>query len=163
MILIEIRYKTHDQELKAIVEVFKTWCHYLKGCKYEFLVLTDHNNLRQVIDMKSLRSCQICWAQKLSQYHFQIDYCQRNTYAVADTLFCFLQKSQTKEETLRDKNSQIFHYLQTSLIKTNIAGLNLLGLAWVVAISPLYQVFIYRTYVLSWLGKFWTQLQGNLV
>ncbi len=45
MIPVETRYETHDQELLAIVEAFKTWRHDLEGCKYEVLVLTDHNNL----------------------------------------------------------------------------------------------------------------------
>ena len=49
-------YKTHDSELLAIVEAFKTWRHYLEGCKYKFLVLTDHNNLWQFIDTKNLSS-----------------------------------------------------------------------------------------------------------
>ena len=39
------RYKTHNQELLEIVNAFKTWHHYLEGCKYEVLVLTDYNNL----------------------------------------------------------------------------------------------------------------------
>ncbi len=59
-------YKTHDQELLAIGEAFKTWCHYLEGYKYEVLVLTDHNNLRQFMDTKSLSSRQVRWAQKLA-------------------------------------------------------------------------------------------------
>ncbi len=46
MIPVETWYKTHDQGLLTIVEAFKTWCHYLEGCKYEVLVLIDHNNLR---------------------------------------------------------------------------------------------------------------------
>ncbi len=46
MIPTESWYKTHDQELLAIVEAFKTWRHYLKSCKYKVLVLTDPNNLR---------------------------------------------------------------------------------------------------------------------
>ncbi len=33
IIPIKMRYKTHNQELLAIVEAFKTWRHYLKGCK----------------------------------------------------------------------------------------------------------------------------------
>ncbi len=45
MIPAETRYETHNGELLAIVEAFKTWRHYLEGCKHEVLVLTDHNNL----------------------------------------------------------------------------------------------------------------------
>ncbi len=59
-------YKIHNQELLAIVKVFKTWRHYLKGCKYEVLVLTNHNNLYWFIDTKNLSSCQIRLAQELS-------------------------------------------------------------------------------------------------
>ena len=39
MISAETWYKTHNQELLAIVEAFKTWRHYLEGCKYKILVL----------------------------------------------------------------------------------------------------------------------------
>ena len=45
MISAEMRYKIHDGELLAIVEVFKTWQYYLEDCKHKVLVLTDHNNL----------------------------------------------------------------------------------------------------------------------
>ena len=74
MIPAETRYETHDGELLAIVEAFKTWRHYLEGCKHEVLVLTDHNNLRRFMDTKSLSSRQVRWAQELSRYHFRIDY-----------------------------------------------------------------------------------------
>ena len=50
------RYETHNGELLAIVEAFKIWRHYLKDCKYEVFVLTDHNNLRKFINTKSLSS-----------------------------------------------------------------------------------------------------------
>ncbi len=59
MILAETWYKTHNQELLAIVEAFKTWHHYLEDCKYEVFVFTDHNNLRQFMDTKSLSACQV--------------------------------------------------------------------------------------------------------
>ena len=93
MIPAETRYETHDGELLAIVEAFKTWRHYLEGCKHEVLVLTDHNNLRCFMDTKSLSSQQVCWAQELSQYYFQIDYCQGKANAAADTLLRFPQRS----------------------------------------------------------------------
>ena len=59
MILAETQYKTQDGELLAIVEAFKTWRHYLEDCKYEVLVLTNYNNLRQFMDIKSLSSHQV--------------------------------------------------------------------------------------------------------
>ena len=59
MIPVETRYKTHDAELLAIVEAFKTWRHYLEGCKYKVLVQTNYNNLRRFMDTKSLSSYQV--------------------------------------------------------------------------------------------------------
>ncbi len=41
MISAETLYKTYNSELLAIVETFKKWKHYLKGCKYEVLILTN--------------------------------------------------------------------------------------------------------------------------
>ncbi len=60
MIPAEIWYETDNQELLAIVEVFKTWRHYLEDCKYKVLVLTDYNNFRWFMDTKNLSSCQVC-------------------------------------------------------------------------------------------------------
>ncbi len=74
MIPAETRYETYDGELLAIVEAFKTWRHYLEGCKYEVLMLIDHNNLQRFMDTKSLSSRQVRWAQELSRYYFRIDY-----------------------------------------------------------------------------------------
>ncbi len=141
-------YKTYDQKLLAIVEAFNTWHHYLEGCKYEFLILTDNNNLHQFMDTKSLSSCQVRWAQKLSWYHFQIYYCQGKANIAADTLSCFPQRSQAKEETLRDENFQILYRLQTSLTRANIVGLSLLGLASAADLALLHNVLICGTHVL---------------
>lgn len=88
-----------------------TWCHYLKGCKYEDFILINHNNLHCFIDTKSLNSRQVYWAQELAQYHFKIGYHQDKTNAAINILSHFSQKSQAKEEIFRVKNSQIFHYL----------------------------------------------------
>ena len=74
MILAETRYKTHNSELLAIVEAFKTWKHYLEESQHEVLVLTNHNNLRRFIETKSLSSRQVRWAQEFSRYHFRINY-----------------------------------------------------------------------------------------
>ena len=86
MIPAETRYETHDGELLAIVEAFKTWRHYLEGSQHEVLVLIDHNNLRWFMNTKSLSSKQICWAQELSRYYFRIDYRQGKANRAADAL-----------------------------------------------------------------------------
>ncbi len=115
MIPAEIRYETHDGKLLAIVEAFKTWRHYLEGCKHEILVLTDHNNLQRFMDTKSLSSRQVRWAQELSRYHFRIDYQQDKANRIADALSQYLQRSAEEEETLRTENMKILHQLQSSL------------------------------------------------
>lgn len=59
----------------AIIKVFKTCCHYLEVCIYKVPILTNHNNLQYFIDINNLNFRQVQQAQKLSYYHFQIDYC----------------------------------------------------------------------------------------
>ena len=59
MILVEIQYETHNGELLAIIEAFKTWHHCLKGCKHEVFILTDYNNLCQFMDIKNLSFKQV--------------------------------------------------------------------------------------------------------
>ena len=87
MIPVETRYKTHEGELLAIIEAFKTWRYYLEGYKYEVLVLTNYNNLCRFIDTNSLSSQQVRWAQKLFCYYFLIDYCQGKTNGATDAQF----------------------------------------------------------------------------
>ncbi len=123
MIPAETQYKTHDGELLAIVGAFKTWRHYLEGCKHEVLVLTDHNNLQRFMDTKSLSSRQVRWAQKLSRYHFRIDYRQGKANGAADALFRYSQRSAEEEETLRAENTKILHRLQSSLPR--VSGLSM--------------------------------------
>ena len=59
MIPAETRYETHNGELLAIFDVFKTWRYYLKSSWHEVLMLTDHNNLRRFMDRKGLSSEQV--------------------------------------------------------------------------------------------------------
>ena len=87
MILAQTRYKTYNGKLLVIINIFKTWQDYLKGCKYKVLILTDHNNLGQFMDTKWLSSRQLRWSQELSCYHFQIDYCQGKANGASDALF----------------------------------------------------------------------------
>lgn len=123
MISVEIWYKTYNQEFLAIVEIFKTWCHYLDGCKYKVLVLIDYNNLCQFINTKNLSSCQVKWGWELSCYYFRINYCQDKGHEVADALSSFLQRFTDKEMALQiSENMQIFYCLQFSLTKASLLG-----------------------------------------
>ena len=145
MIPAETRYETYNGELLAIVEVFKTWRHYLKGCKHKVLVLTDYNNLWKFMDIKSLSPRQVYWAQKLSRYHFRIDYCQGKANAAADALLRFLQRSPVEEEIFRAENTQIFHRLQSLLTNASVSGISsTLSLS----LTSLHQFLICKTLVL---------------
>ena len=106
------------------------------------------------MDTKSLSSRQVRWAQELSRYHFQIDYCQGKANAAADALSRFPQRSQDEENELRAENGRILHRLQNSLTSANLASLS--------APSHLHQVLICGTYVLPQLRHFWDGLQREL-
>ena len=110
------------------------------------------------MDTKSLSSRQVRWAQELSQYHFQIDYCQSKANAAVNTLSRFVQRIHDKEDELRAKNGQIFHHLQNLLTNASLAGLSFSSFL------PLYlhQVLICGTYFLLQLCHFWDSLQEEL-
>ena len=149
MIPVETRYKTHDGELLAIVEAFKTWKHYLEGFQHEVFVLTDHNNLRRFINTKSLSSKQIPTAQELFHYHFQIDYYQGKANGAADTLSWYLQQSAEEEETLREENVKILHRLQSLLTNAILSSVRTS-----VELSLFHRVLICKTYIRSQLWQF---------
>ena len=154
MIPAETWYKTHDGKLLAIVEAFKTWQHYLEGCKHEVLVLTDHNNLRCFKDTKNLSSRQVRWAQKLSCYHFRINYWQDKANGAADALSQYPQQNAKEKAIFWAENTKIMHQLQSSLAK--VFGL------FLDVFSPLYQILVYGTAVLPQLQQFWDFFQSKI-
>ena len=106
-----MRYETYDGELLAIVEAFKTWRLYLESCIHEVLVLTNYNNLRSFMATKSLSSRQFHLAQKLSCYHFWIDYYQGKANKGTNALCRFSQRNQAEEDELQTENTWILHKL----------------------------------------------------
>ena len=52
-----------------------------------------------------MSSCQACWAQKLSCYHFQIDYCQGKAKRAADALCRFPQQDDKEKAIFQAKNT----------------------------------------------------------
>ncbi len=161
MIPAETRYETHDSELLAIVKAFKTWKHYLEGCKHEVLVLTDHNNLQRFMDTKSLSSRQVRWAQELSRYHFRIDYRQGKANGAVDALSQYPQRSAEEEETLQAENTKILHQLQSLLARVSglsVSRMSVPGMKQQQVLSLLHQVFICGTIVLPQLCQFWNTI-----
>ena len=157
MIPAETWYETHNSELLAIIEAFKTWKYYLESCKHKVLVLTDYNNLRRFMDTKSLSSRQVRWAQELSRYHFRIDYRQGKANGAADALSRFPQRNQAEEDELRTENTQILHKLHSSLTNASLSGLSTSA-----ELLPLYRVLICNTHVLPQLRQFWDTFQAEL-
>ena len=154
MIPAKTQYKTHNGKLLVIGKVFKTWRNYLKSCKHEVFILTDHNKLRRFMDTKSLSSRQVCWAQKLFRYHFYINYWQGKANIAADALLQYLQQN-TKEKTIfQAKKTKILHRLQSSLA-------NVFGFFLNVTFS-LHQIFICGTFVLPQLRRFWDFFQSKI-
>ena len=123
--------------------------HYLKESQHEVLVLTDHNNLRQFMETKSLSSKQVRWAQKLSRYYFRINYCQGKANKATDALSQYPQQSAQEEKTLHTKNIKILHRLQSSLSNMSLSGLSVSA-----ELLSLHQVLICGTQILPQLNQF---------
>jgi len=54
------------------VEAFKHWRHYFEGAAHAIEVLTDHNNLRGFMKVKTLNGRQARWATLLATFDFEI-------------------------------------------------------------------------------------------
>ena len=74
MIFTKCNYETHDKELLIIIQTFKHWRYYFEKTQHEMLIFIDHKNLNRFMTTTQLSFKQIRWAQKLSRYHFVINY-----------------------------------------------------------------------------------------
>ena len=70
----ELNYDTHDKELLAIFEAFKTWQHYLEGSVSLVDVVTDHKNLEYFSTSKVLTCWQARWSEYLCQFNLVIHF-----------------------------------------------------------------------------------------
>ena len=68
----ELNYDTHDKELLAIFEAFRSWQHYLEGSTSPVDVVTDHKNLVYFSTSKVLTRRQARWSEYLSQFNLVI-------------------------------------------------------------------------------------------
>jgi len=80
------RYEVHNKELLVIVKALQDWRPYLAGTEKPIQIYTDHKNLRNFATMKQLNQQQVCWAEQLTNYEFQIHYKKSNENGEADAL-----------------------------------------------------------------------------
>src|SRR6266436_2510850 len=65
-------YDTHNKELSAIYEAFKSWHHYLEGSAKTINTVMDHKNLEYFTTTKKLTRWQARWSEFLSQFNLSI-------------------------------------------------------------------------------------------
>ncbi len=82
-------YNTHNKELLAIFEAYKSWCHYLKGSTNVINMVTNHKNLEYFTTTKKLTCQQACWSKFLSQFNLKIHFCPRRLGTKPDALSQF--------------------------------------------------------------------------
>ena len=81
-------------------------------------MLTDYNNLQCFIDTKNLHSRYVYQAQKLSKYHFRIDYCQSKANKATDALLQYTQQSVEEKMLYYQGLSYILKIINSELIST---------------------------------------------
>jgi len=70
----KLNYDTHDKELLAIFEAFKTWHHYLEGPAFLVDIMTNHKNLEYFSTSKVLTHQQAQWSEYLSSFNMIIHF-----------------------------------------------------------------------------------------
>ncbi len=82
----ELNYDTHDKELLAIFEAFKTWNRYLEGSGSPVEVLTDHKNLEYFSTTRLLTRRQVRWSEFLSHFNMTVRFRPGRLGTKPDTL-----------------------------------------------------------------------------
>ena len=82
----ELNYDTHDKELLAIFEGFKSWRHYLEGSATPIDIVTDHKNLEYFSTTKLLMRHQVRWLEYLCQFNMVVRYQPGKLRAKPDAL-----------------------------------------------------------------------------
>jgi len=80
------RYEVHDKELLVIVKALQDWRPYLADTEKSIQIYTDHKNLKNFATIKQLNQQQVCWAEQLVDYEFQIHYKKSNENDEANAL-----------------------------------------------------------------------------
>ncbi|KAH9290754.1 hypothetical protein KI387_034871, partial [Taxus chinensis] len=77
-------YSTYYKEMLAIMHALAKFRQYLVGGK--FVVRTDHNNLKYILEQKELNERQQKWVTRIQAYDYNIEYVKGKKNVVADAL-----------------------------------------------------------------------------
>ncbi|KAE8245561.1 hypothetical protein A4X06_0g5596 [Tilletia controversa] len=83
----QMNYRTHEQELLAVLEALMKWEDQLLG--REFVIITDHRSLEYLQTQRTLSGRQVRWLEYLSKFTYKIRYVAGETNVVADYLSRF--------------------------------------------------------------------------
>jgi hypothetical protein len=77
-------YSIYDKEMLAIMHALTKFKQYLVGSK--FVVKTDHNSLKYLLEQKDLSECQHKWVTNVHAFKFDIEYVKGKNKIVSDAL-----------------------------------------------------------------------------
>ena len=80
----ELLYNIYDKEMLAIMHALAKFRQYLVGAR--FVVKSDHNSLKYLLEQKDLNERQQKWVSKIQAYDFDIEFVKGKNNAVADAL-----------------------------------------------------------------------------
>jgi len=128
------RYEIHNKELLVIVKALQDWRSYLADTEKPIQIYTNHKNLRNFVTTKQLNQQQVCWAEQLIDYKFQIHYKKSNENSEADALSKQPDHKEVKKihiKILSEDEKKILTKGLTAMYKVKQAFLTDKELIWV--------------------------------
>jgi hypothetical protein len=80
----ELLYNIYDKEMSAIMHALAKFRQYLVGAR--FVVKSDHNSLKYLLEQKDLNERQQKWVRKIQAYDFDIKFVKGKNNVVVDAL-----------------------------------------------------------------------------
>jgi hypothetical protein len=80
----ELLYTIYEKEMLAIMHALAKFRQYLVGAR--FVVKSDHNNLKYLLEQKDLNERQQKWVSRIQAYDFEIEFVKGKDNMVADAL-----------------------------------------------------------------------------
>lgn len=77
-------FSTYEKEMLAVLLAIKKWNQYLWG--REFIIKTDHQALKYMLEQKVCTEAQHKWISKLQGYHYKVEYKKGKENVAADSL-----------------------------------------------------------------------------